>query len=201
MIDTKKKPLLILGSSSPRRKEILNFFHLPFEQIKPLFDENSILFKGDPVNYALQIAEGKARQLNLNEKNKIIISADTIVYKNNKVFLKPESQEEAFNMLKELQGSWHSVFTAISIAYNEQIISDIEESKVLFNSLSDEKIKIFLNTQPYQDKAGSYFIQTAGSLLVNKIEGCFYNIMGLPVNLLYEMLKKFNVDLWDFLDA
>jgi septum formation protein len=104
-------------------------------------------------------------------------------------------------MLKELQGSWHSVFTAISIAYNEQIISDIEESKVLFNSLSDEKIKIFLNTQPYQDKAGSYFIQTAGSLLVNKIEGCFYNIMGLPVNLLYEMLKKFNVDLWDFLDA
>lgn len=191
---------IILGSSSPRRKEILNFFNLPFEQKNPLFDENSIFFEGDPVTYAIKIAEGKARQLNALYFNDVVISADTIVFKGNKVFLKPENKDHAFSMLKELQGSWHSVFTAVSLAHQEHVISGIEESKVLFNQLSDNQIELFLRTQPYQDKAGSYFIQTTGSLLVNKIEGCFYNIMGLPINLLYNMLKKFNIDLWNYLD-
>jgi septum formation protein len=194
-------PDIILGSSSPRRKEILNFFSLPFKQVKPDFEEDLIIFNEDPIDYAKKIASGKALCLNKKFQESLIISADTIVYKNNKVFLKPENQQHAFTMLKELQGSWHSVFTAISIAYRDTIITEIEESKVLFNPLIDDQIRIFLKTQPYQDKAGSYFIQTSGSLLVNKIEGCFYNIMGLPINLLYNMLKNYNVDLWNYLDA
>jgi septum formation protein len=190
---------LILGSSSPRRKEILDFFNIPFLQVCPDFDESSVEFKGNPAQYVMEISEGKATSLKGIYPNQIILTADTIVYKSPSVYLKPNDEKHAYYMLKELQGSYHQVYTSITICLNHKMISDHAISNVLFNKLNDSQIKSFLSLGAFKDKSGSYFIQGSGSLLVNKIDGCFYNVMGLPVNLLYNLLKQFNIDLWNYL--
>lgn len=189
---------IILGSQSARRKEILQFFSLPFEVQHSSFDELSVPFTGDPKQYVCDIAKGKAAALAPLFPKRLILTADTIVYKNEKVYLKPNSKHEAKETLTELSASWHEVYTGLAVSFNDHLICGYEVSRVLFNDLTEKEIETFLQYQPYQDKAGSYFIQLAGSLLIKKIEGCFYNIMGLPVNLMRDLLKKSSLDLWDY---
>lgn len=190
---------LILGSQSPRRKEILNYFSLPFEQISSNFDENSIPFKNNPANYALSIAEGKATALAMLYPDAAILTADTVVYKDGKSYGKPDDDKHAHHMLKELAGGWHSVFTGVVLVYQQQFFSGVEETKVLFNALTDKQIQQYMEALHWADKAGGYAIQLAGSLLVRKIDGCFYNVMGLPVNVVGELLQKVDINLWDHL--
>lgn len=190
---------LILGSASPRRKEILGYFSLPFTQVSSDFNEESINFEDNPEIYVKTIAKGKAEAIAKRFPSHLIMTADTIVYKGGKVYLKPNDREHAYSMLKELQGGWHSVFTAICLIKDNRELLEIEETRVLFNPLSESQIETYLRMQPYHDKAGSYFIQGSGSLLVRRINGCFYNVMGLPINQLYKMLKEFGIDLWDYL--
>lgn len=191
---------LILGSTSPRRREIISYFSLNFEQISPDYDEEAVPFpKGNPTGYVLELAEGKARSLAGLYPEALILSADTIVYKDGKVYGKPKTETDAFQALKELQGSWHSVYSAIAVACKGKILSGYEETKVLFNELSDTEIKRYLNALHWADKAGGYAIQLAGSLIVSKIEGCYYNVMGLPINTVNKLLKEMGIDLWDHL--
>jgi septum formation protein len=187
---------LILGSQSPRRKEILNFFSLPFVQIPSGFDENKVLFKGDPALYAETLSLEKAKELHRRFPQDLIISADTVVFFEGELFNKPENNSQAFSMLKKLSGNWHQVFTAITVYSNEKVITQSEETRILFNSLSDEQILLYHSHHPCLDKAGGYAIQGPGGLIVRKIEGCYYNVMGLPVNLLREVLYHFGIDLW-----
>jgi septum formation protein len=193
------KPL-ILGSLSPRRREILNFFSLPFIQVASHFDEASISFLGDPARYALTLAEKKSEVLAQQFPESIILSADTIVYAKDKIYNKPVDKAHAHAMLNELSGSQHSVFTAVAVRQMDSMVSDCEETKVYFRSLSDEQIALYHNHCQFLDKAGGYAIQNAGSMIVEKIDGCYYNVMGLPLGLTRALLLNFGIDLWDYLN-
>jgi septum formation protein len=187
---------IILGSQSPRRKEILNFFSLPFIQIPSGFDEEKVVFEGDPARYAETLSLRKAEELHKRFPQDLIITADTVVFFEGELFNKPENDAHAFSMLKRLSGRWHQVFTAITVYSSQEVVTRSEESKILFNALSDEQILLYHRHCPCLDKAGAYAIQRQGGLLVRKIEGCYYNVMGLPVNLLREVLSHFGIDLW-----
>lgn len=190
---------LILGSQSPRRYEILSYFSIPFEQISSTFDEDSIPFEGNPGEYAIKLAEGKALELSKRFPEATILTADTVVYKEGKVYGKPINEEDAFRILTELAGGWHSVFTAASIWNKGELSSGVEETKTLFNPLTPLQIKRYLQALHWADKAGGYSVQLAGSLIVKKIEGSFYNVMGLPIDTVSKLLLKTGIDLWEYL--
>ncbi|MEI8366312.1 MAG: Maf family nucleotide pyrophosphatase [Parachlamydiaceae bacterium] len=192
-------PQLILGSQSPRRKEILGYFSLPFQQITSDFDEDSVPFSGDPVAYVCEIAAGKAHTLAQRFPHALILTADTTVYKNGKIYGKPADTEEAFKALSELAGSWHSVFTGVCLCAQDKQWCSYEETRILFNPLTPEEIRHYHKKLHWSDKAGGYAIQMAGGLAIKKIEGCYYNAMGLPINSVRTLLLKAGIDLWDYL--
>lgn len=189
---------IILGSQSPRRKEILSFFNLPFEQATPEFDEESIIYRRDPIHYVRLLAEGKARALQPLYPHDIILTADTIVYRSGKVYNKPKDEKQAFEMLSELVGKWHSVFTGVAILKEEILYSGWEETRVLFNAMTEDEIRHYHRKIHWADKSGGYAIQMAGGLIVKKIDGCYYNVMGLPINTVHSLLKKSGIELWDY---
>lgn len=190
---------LILGSASPRRVEILNFFNLPFVQKSPHFDEESVAFHGDPVSYACLIARGKAASLVEEHPDSLILTADTVVFREGQVYGKPTNTEEAYQMLRALAGHWHSVHTALTLRKGHEEYTASEETRVLFHPASDEHLQKYLKHISHCDKAGAYAIQGAGGLIVQRIEGCYYNVMGLPLNTLHKLLLRLHLDLWDFL--
>lgn len=191
---------LILGSQSPRRREILSYFSLPFTVAKPDYDEEALPFEGDPQDYGAQLARGKGEALLPLFPQATILTADTLVFQEGILFGKPRDRAEAALFLKQLAGKWHSVYTAVALynngAFKEQ---QVEETKVLFNTLSSEQIDRYLNAIPWHDKAGGYAIQLGGALLVRKIDGCFYNVMGLPINAVASLLATLDIDLWRYL--
>lgn len=190
---------LILGSQSPRRKEILNFFSLPFATFVSNFDEESVSFLGDPIKYVCEIAIGKARSLAVKFPESLILTADTVVYQNGKIYGKPKDPEEAFAAFTELTGRWHSVFTGLALVNGDQLWSTSEETRVLFNLLTPEEIRHYHKKLHWSDKAGGYAIQMGGGLVVKKIDGCYYNVMGLPINSVRQLLLNVDIDLWDYL--
>lgn len=190
---------LILGSQSPRRKEILNLFSIPFEQATPPFIEEAVPFLGNPVEYALEIARGKGKSLHHLYPQAIILTADTVVYCQGKIYNKPQNFEEAASFLSDYSGNWQSVFTAVSVISGEKEYSQCDETRVLFNSLTREQIHTFLNKISWHDKGGGYTIQGIGSLIIKRIDGCYYNVTGLPLNVVSELLLKVGIDLWRFI--
>lgn len=190
---------LILGSQSPRRKEILGYFKIPFDQVPSSFDESLVIFEGDPKEYVSQIARKKGEVLASLHPDDTILTADTIVYSDGKVYPKPESLETAKKILQELSGKWHSVFTCVALRSQGEEYFDIEETRVLFNNLKPEQISRYHQAINYSDKAGAYAIQETGSLVCKKIEGCYYNVMGLPINTVRELLSKTGIDIWEYL--
>lgn len=190
---------LILGSQSPRRKEILNYFSLPFEQISSGFDEDSIPFRGDPISYVTELSSGKALALSHLYSKRPILTADTIVWKGGKLYGKPKDTEEAFQSLSELAGSWHSVYTSVSLFHDGKLWNRTEETRVLFNPLTPEQIRHYHKKLHWSDKAGGYAVQMAGGLAIQKIEGCYYNVMGLPINTVRYLLLHLGIDLWDYI--
>lgn len=191
--------MLVLGSQSPRRKEILNFFKLPFIQVSPNFDEEAVPFRGDPIEYVKTLARGKGESLASRYPHQLILTADTIVYCNEKLYGKPANDEEAFAHLHEMAGKWHQVFTAVHLIMGHDSFEGFEETRVLFNNMNDDQIHTYYKSLPYKDKAGGYAIQGAGGLIVKKIDGCYYNVMGLPINTVRELILNAGIDLWDLL--
>jgi len=187
---------LILGSQSPRRREILSYFNIPFTQVSPIFDEDSIPFHDNPQEYVKILSKGKAYSLVHAFPEAVVLTADTIVYKEGKIYGKPKDQQEAFQFLKELSGKWHSVFTGLTISTKGKDFQALEETRVLFNFMTDEQIKTYHQMLHCADKAGGYMIQGAGGLIVKRIEGCYYNVVGLPINALYSLLLEAGIDLW-----
>ncbi len=190
---------IILGSQSPRRKEIMDFFSLPFDQIPAHFDEESLPFSGNPSTYAITLSQKKAEVLAQKFPSEIIMTADTVVFFNGKLYNKPGSQEEAFAFLKAFSGKWQQVITAVTVQKGTEVFSSHEETKLLFNSLSDDQIRKFHTYCLALDKAGGFAIEKAGSLLISKIEGSYDTVMGLPINTVYKLLLKVGINLWDFL--
>ena len=179
--------MIILASKSPRRKELLGQLINEFEIIPPLINEFLYPFE--------DLSKEKAKVVASNYPDAIIISADTIVIKNNVVYGKPKDKLDAFRMLKELSNNVHQVKTVYSIySQNKHIeLTRIVTSKVYFNELSDELISQYVDTLSPLDKAGAYGIQDEEFNLVNKIEGSYTNIVGLPIDELKEDLIKLKI--------
>ncbi len=190
---------LILGSQSPRRKRILEGFSLNFKQISSNFYESTIIFDGDPARYVMAQSYGKAESLAQKHKKTAILTADTTVYYEGNLYEKPEDETAAFNTLAVLSGKWHQVFTGVTLFYNDEFFQGFEETRVLFNDLTDNQIRTYLNKIEWQDKAGGYAIQSAGGLLIKKIDGALDNVVGLPMNIVSTLLDKIGISLWDYL--
>ncbi|MBS0650517.1 MAG: septum formation protein Maf [Verrucomicrobia bacterium] len=190
---------IILGSQSPRRKEILSYFTLSFEQVPSHFDEDTVLFSGDPIQYALELAQKKSDELSKRFSSDMIITADTVVYFNGKIYNKPKDLEEAHRMMRELSGNWHYVYTAVSIRQGNIHLAETEETKIRLHELTPEQIQHYHSHCSPLDKAAGYAIQKSGSIIVDRIEGCYYNVMGFPVNTLRKLLSQVGIDLWRYL--
>ncbi|MGM0439765.1 MAG: Maf family protein [Chlamydiota bacterium] len=190
---------LILGSQSPRRREILGYFSVPFEVASPNFDEDSVIFNNNPHDYVCQLSSGKAASLAAKYPDDIILTADTIVYCHGKIYTKPKDSEDAFRILCDLAGNWQSVFTGLTVRCGDEEYSDSEETKVLFHSPSPDKLRLYHQQLHCDDKAGGYAVQQSGSIIVKKIDGCFYNVMGMPINTTQKLLAIMGIDLWDYL--
>ena len=181
---------MILASNSQRRQEILKDAGFNFKVITSNIEETSD--KKIITERILDIAEKKLEQIAKNNKNKFILAADTVVELNGKIFGKPKNREEAFSFLKTLSGQIHRVITAYvfkNISKNI-LIKDIVVSEVKFFDLDDETINWYLDTGEPFDKAGAYGIQGYGRILVEKINGDFYSIMGFPISNFLENLRK-----------
>lgn len=190
---------LILGSQSPRRREILGYFSLPFQQVPSLFDEDSIPFDGDPEKYVRRLSAEKAKALVARFPDAVILTADTTVFGNGKIYGKPKNEEEAFQAFSELVGQWHTVYTGVSLLKGNNCYSQVEATRVELNPLTPTQILHYISRTEWGDKAGGYAIQMAGGLIVRRIEGCYYNVMGLPINTVEALLKKIGIELWDYL--
>lgn len=190
---------IILGSQSKRRKEILEYFTLPFRQVSPTFDEESLPFHDNPEEYVCMLSNGKGLSLVELFPDAIIITADTIVYSEGKIYGKPKNQAEAFDSLMSLKGQWHTVYTGVSVIFGKRGYHQAEPTRVLFNDLTAEQIQHYIQRTEWMDKAGGYAIQKASGLIVNRIEGCYYNVMGLPINTLEILLKRVGIELWNYI--
>ena len=181
---------MILASNSQRRQEILKDAGFNFKVITSNIEETSD--KKIITERILDIAEKKLEQIAKNNKNKFILAADTVVELNGKIFGKPKNREEAFSFLKTLSGQIHRVITAYvfkNISKNI-LIKEVVTSEVKFLELDDEIINWYLDTGEPFDKAGAYGIQGKGRVLVEKINGDFYSIMGFPISNFLENLRK-----------
>lgn len=184
---------LILGSASPRRQELLKSLGFEFLN-KPLKVDESVWPKNlEAQEIPIFLAELKADAYEAELKDdELLITADTVVCCEGKVFNKPENFAAGKNMLEELSGKMHEVFTAVCLKSANKQTTFYDVSKVYFKKLKTEEIEYYLtNFSPY-DKAGGYGVQDwIGYIGIDKIEGSFYNVMGLPVKKLYEELIKF----------
>ena len=185
---------IILGSKSPRRRELLAGLNIPFEiDAATLFDEDSAAPGCNPADIPARMSEGKSLGFHRPlADDEILITSDTLVFCDGLVLGKPHSREDAIRMLHMLSGNVHTVITAVTIRSNSRTDTFNDEAKVFFNKLTDEEIVYYVdNFKPF-DKAGSYGVQEwIGYVGISKIEGSFYTVMGLPVALLYQHLLLF----------
>ena len=179
--------MLILASKSPRRKELLSLITKDFMAVSREVDE-TIPDDMTPENAVLYLSRIKAERM-MND-NDVIIGADTIVVLEGEILGKPADEEEAFVMLKKLSGKEHSVYTGVTLISPQGKKSFFKETKVKFYELSDGEISAYIKTGECLDKAGAYGIQGHGSLFVEKIDGDYFNVVGLPVSALYRELQN-----------
>ncbi|MBE6732760.1 MAG: septum formation protein Maf [Ruminococcaceae bacterium] len=192
---------IILASKSPRRSEILKNLGVEFTVFTAETDESSNI--NSPELLVEELSKRKALAVKdiLIKENKfngdtVIIAADTVVAKDGNILGKPTSRTDAKCMLKLLSGESHSVTSGVAVIKGEEILVNHETTLVYFDPLSDDEIENYIATGECDDKAGSYGIQGYASKFINRIDGCYFNVVGLPVNLLYKMLKKLSIDIF-----
>ena len=186
--------MLILASSSPRRKEILDLVKVHFKIIPSNIDEGSLKYDGSKEDYPLFLSSKKAEDVYRNHQNDVVIGADTIVIIDGEVLGKPKDEKEAHVMLKKLQNKTHLVITGVTIKAKDKTLSFSERSEVTFYPISDEEIDEYIKTKEPMDKAGAYAIQGIGSKFIKGINGDFYNVMGLPVAKLLHVLDENKIE-------
>lgn len=189
---------IILASNSPRRREILENTKVRFSvkgsNINEIIKDNE-----SPEETVMRLAYEKALDISKDNKDALVIGADTIVVINDTILGKPKDEQEAYDMIKLLSGKTHYVITGfalINLSLDKKVI-DHQISKVTFKELSNNCIKDYIQTKESLDKAGAYGIQGYGALLVNNIEGDYFNIVGLPISKISDCLKDhFDINLF-----
>jgi septum formation protein len=189
---------IVLASASPRRKEILENYNVKFNIIKSEIDE-VILGHESPVQAVVRLALEKGMDVASKNQGDLVIAADTIVVLDDTILGKPKDESDAYKTLNSLSGREHQVVTGISLinlAENKKVV-DYVVSKVKFKHLSNKVISDYLKTGEFQDKAGAYGVQGYGALLVDEIKGDYFNIVGLPISKLSDLLiKYFDINLF-----
>jgi septum formation protein len=184
----KQFPSIILASKSPRRQELLKLMGFDFQVVLREVDE-SYPNELSPSEIAVFISEKKAKAFDLLIENEVVITADTIVSLDGKILGKPENEDHAFEILSALSGKKHDVITGVCLLMNHRISSFYELTEVFFKEISAEHIRYYIDTCKPMDKAGAYGIQEwIGLVAVDKINGSYSNVVGLPTHRLYTEL-------------
>ena len=183
-------PRVILASQSPRRRELLTLVGITHE-VRPADIDESYFAGEQPLGHAERLARGKAEAVHAPDA--IVIGSDTIVVVDGDVLGKPKSKDDARVMLRRLSGRSHVVITAVAVAYHGELRSAVEQVDVTFRSLSDEEIDAYIETGEPMDKAGSYGIQGFGATIVERVNGDYFAVMGLPLNRLVRLIEGFGV--------
>jgi len=189
-------PKLILASASPRRKDLLKQIGLEFEAYPADIDETSIGY-ADARKYAEEMSRQKALMVakkfyDIPDEEYLVLGADTTVEVDGTILGKPKDHADAVRMLETIQGRWHRVITGITLVNSRtrEVITDSELTRVKIRRMTQEMIRAYLNTGESMDKAGAYGAQGFGSLIVERVEGCFFNVIGLPLHKLSLLLER-----------
>ncbi|MEH6446843.1 MAG: Maf family protein [Oceanospirillaceae bacterium] len=188
---------LILASASPRRKQLLSDLGVSFGVVSADIDE-AVLLNEQPANYVSRLALQKAQKVLSANEHSIVLGSDTCVVIDQKILGKPESEEDALQMLLSLSGRWHQVLTAVAVISNNQVRQVLVSTQVEFCHLDEQVCHAYWQTNEPQDKAGSYAIQGIGGRFVRQIKGSFSAVVGLPVAETAELLCAFEIDFWKF---
>lgn len=190
---------IILASTSPRRKGLLQQIGLKFEIVPSDFKEDMTLDM-EPKDLVMSIAEGKADDVAEKESDAVIIGVDTFLEYEGEILGKPKDDEETFQRLKKMSDKYINVYSGICIIdlYDDKKIKDYEISKIKLKELTDKEIKDYIFTGEPKGKAGSIAIQERGAIFVEKIDGCYSNIVGLPLHNLYKNLQKLDINIFEY---
>lgn len=189
---------IVLASASPRRKQLLEQMGLKFDVIVSNIEEESPQGLA-PEEISMELAYNKAMNvaLQINEPA-IVIGADTLVVKD-RILGKPKDEEDARQMLRMLQGQTHQVITGLALVnpWTGKVQKGYEKTLVEMAALTLQEIECYIKTGEPMDKAGGYGIQGLAGIFISRIEGCYFNVVGLPIHLLWKMLKEFGVNVFD----
>jgi septum formation protein len=185
---------LVLASKSPRRESLLSALGWKFRIVDPEIRENNGI-EETPRDTCMRLAIEKAGTVSRRFPQDIVIGADTIVVLEGKALGKPKDDGESIEMIRCLSGRCHEVMTGIAVCKGDCCLVDVETTKVSFRPLSSREIEAYVATGEGKDKAGAYAIQGKGSLLVSKIDGCYFNVVGLPLYRLSLLLGRLEISL------
>jgi septum formation protein len=182
---------VVLASQSPRRRQLLALIGIEHE-VRPANIDESYLPGEAPRAHAVRLARGKAAAIAVPRS--VTIGSDTIVVVDGDVLGKPRDEEEAAHMLRRLSGRSHTVITAVAVRWQRRTVSDAEEVAVTFRALSDSDIDAYIATREPMDKAGAYGIQGYGATIVERVDGDYFAVMGLPLNRLVRLLESLGLE-------
>lgn len=181
--------MIILASASPRRKELLSLLTDDFAVVAADVDED--VKTADPKELVRVLSLKKARAVShAGHKQDTVIGCDTVVFVDGEILGKPRDKEDARRMIGLLSGNTHTVYTGVALIKDGYEDVCAEKTLVTFDKLSKEEIERYVESTDIYDKAGAYAVQGEAAKFISRIDGCFYNVMGLPVNTLYNMLKR-----------
>jgi len=187
---------IVLASSSPRRSSLLRQIGINFEIVPPDVDESRYSFEGDPSVTAERLALAKAQSAagRIDARGRLVLGADTVVLFEGEVIGKPKDADDAFAMLQKLAGRSHRVLTGYALLdpRTNRAVTAHERTVVSMRELTDAEIRAYVDTGEPLDKAGSYGAHALGAGLITRVEGCFYNVIGLPLARLLMTLKNFD---------
>lgn len=184
-------PKLILASGSPRRAEILNAVGWEFEKVVPDVDE-SIIEGETPEEYVLRAAKMKADVIGETYPDKLILAADTVVVIGDQILGKPRDLEDAKSMIELLSGQIHEVLTGVALSRDGKSRVEMQRTRVEFATLRDPEVTFLVETGSPLDKAGAYAVQAQAALFIKKIDGDYWNVVGLPISLVYKLAMELN---------
>jgi len=186
-------PDLVLASTSPRRAEILRIVGWPFETCAVDVDESRRSGE-NATSYVQRLAREKAKVPTMHFPSRLVLGADTVVVIENEILVKPWDKADARRMLRRLSGQWHQVLTGVALRRGESdghSVVALESTEVKFAEMSDGEIEWYVSTGEPLDKAGAYAIQGRGARFIEEIKGDYFNVVGLPIRLVYELAQQF----------
>jgi septum formation protein len=182
-------PKLILASGSPRRVEILNSIGWEFE--KHVADIDESLREGEsPEDYVVRLAREKAEAVAVKFPESVVLGADTTVVIDNQILGKPVDMDDARRMLRLLSGNWHEVLTGVAVVENGATRFAMQKTRVKFSEMSEVEIEFLAEKGDPLDKAGAYAVQAQAALFIEKVEGEYWNVVGLPINLVHRLVMQ-----------